>query len=316
MFIGLIFYEIKLIFPINQTEIKQNMAQQYSFSGHESFYCKQFWLKKGFDFVKSERKFSDPNAVVDLGVGKNMVSSINFWVKAFDIVDSNDVTTEIAEFLLGDNGVDPFIEDIGTVWLLHYLLVNKKKASIYNLVFNKLRLERYEFQKEQLHSFIKRECDKAEIAYNKNTVEKDIKVFLKNYVKPEGDKINVEEDYVGLLMDLNLVQHYQKINEHNRRVLWYSIESEQRSSLPIEVVLFTILDNQSYGNTISFRELLTEPDSPGLVFCLNPEGLYNKLTEIAKKYRGITFTETAGNQVFQLNGNIDKLDVLNDYYQK
>ncbi len=44
-----------------------------SFSGHESFHCRQFWLKKGYDFVQRRGKFSDKNAVVELGVGKNMV---------------------------------------------------------------------------------------------------------------------------------------------------------------------------------------------------------------------------------------------------
>ncbi len=46
------------------------------FSGHEKFHCRQFWLKKGYDFVQAGHKFSDKDAVVDLGVGKNMVGSI------------------------------------------------------------------------------------------------------------------------------------------------------------------------------------------------------------------------------------------------
>lgn len=59
----------------------------YRFSGHETFTCKQFWLKKGFDFLQgNERRFSDESAVVELGVGKNMVSSIAYWLKSFGVV--------------------------------------------------------------------------------------------------------------------------------------------------------------------------------------------------------------------------------------
>lgn len=47
--------------------------KQYSFSGHESFPCKTLWLKKGYDFVKENKDFNSPEAVIDLGVGKNMV---------------------------------------------------------------------------------------------------------------------------------------------------------------------------------------------------------------------------------------------------
>lgn len=291
------------------------MTPTLSFSGHESFYCKHFWLKKGFDFIKNNKKFSEEQAVVDLGVGKNMVSAISFWVKAFDIVKNTDDPTQIAEYLFSENGKDPYIEDIATVWLLHYHLIQKERASIYNLVFNKFRLERFEFTKTQLHNFIKRECHENGVTYNKNTVDKDINVFLKNYVKPHGDKINVEEDFVGLLMDLNLIENYQHTGPDNKKVDWYKIESDERIELPHQVVLYTILNNENYGNSISFRELLTEPNSPGLVFCLNAEGLHNKIQEIANHYSEITFTETAGNQVLQLNENKDKFEVLNDYYQ-
>lgn len=54
---------------------------KYSFSGHESFACKSLWLKKGYDFVVQNRDFNAPDAVIYLGVGKNMVSSIRYWLK-------------------------------------------------------------------------------------------------------------------------------------------------------------------------------------------------------------------------------------------
>ena len=57
-----------------------------SFSGHESFQCRNLWLKKGYEFTIAEGNFKDELAVVDLGVGKNMVSSIRFWLKAFGLV--------------------------------------------------------------------------------------------------------------------------------------------------------------------------------------------------------------------------------------
>lgn len=66
---------------------------KYTFSGHDSFQCRQLWLKKGFDYLQSRKSFSDAAAVVKLGVGKNMVSSIRYWLKAFNIIDDNDNLT-------------------------------------------------------------------------------------------------------------------------------------------------------------------------------------------------------------------------------
>lgn len=61
---------------------------KYTFSGHDSFQCRQLWLKKGFDFVKDGLDFNDEYSVVQLGVGKNMVSSISFWLKTFNNIDN------------------------------------------------------------------------------------------------------------------------------------------------------------------------------------------------------------------------------------
>jgi hypothetical protein len=49
-------------------------SNKLTFSGHDTFHCRQLWLKKGYDFVKNGNKFMDIEAVVLLGVGKNMVS--------------------------------------------------------------------------------------------------------------------------------------------------------------------------------------------------------------------------------------------------
>lgn len=58
---------------------------KYIFSGHESFPCKTLWLKKGYDFVNAEKDFNAPEAVVHLGVGKNMVAAVRYWYKAFGL---------------------------------------------------------------------------------------------------------------------------------------------------------------------------------------------------------------------------------------
>lgn len=94
------------------------MTTKYVFSGHESFPCKQLWLKKGYDFLVEGNNFNAPDAVVKLGVGKNMVSSIRYWLRAFAMT-MNDELTPMAHYLFDDkSGKDPFIEDLGTLWLL------------------------------------------------------------------------------------------------------------------------------------------------------------------------------------------------------
>src|SRR5215203_4457135 len=89
-------------------------ANKFIFSGHESFQCRQQWLKKGYDYVKSNKSFSDEDAVVELGVGKNMVNSVKFWLKAFSIIDTSEKITLFGDFIFNDEtGFDKYLEDEG-----------------------------------------------------------------------------------------------------------------------------------------------------------------------------------------------------------
>jgi len=291
------------------------MTGKLTFFGHESFVCKQFWLKKGYDFFEKYKKLNIDDAVVELGVGKNMVNAIRFWLKSFGLLNESDNINDLAKFLFGEKGSDPFIEDFGTVWLLHYYLIKTNKASIYNMIFNEFRKERLEFTRNQLHNFIKRKCEEYDFNYNENTVNSDIKVFLKSYIKPREGKIEIEDDFVGLLMDLELVKHQKaKDRDYNNLIDWYKIDNDVRDELPYQIVLHSILDNPSYGNSVSFKELQIGYNSPGMVFAINAEGLFNKIEQITECYNQIIFTETAGNQLLQFNSKPDKWAVLNDYY--
>lgn len=288
-----------------------------SFSGHESFICKQFWLKKVLDFVDNKRSFNDDTAVVELGVGKNMVASLRFWGRAFGIIDEKDMSTPLANYLFGLNSKDQYLEDLGTIWLLHYHLIKNNKASIYSSVFNEFRKERIDFTKEHLHSFLKRKCeDLAPHVYNINTIHTDINVFLRNYIKPEKDeKIEIEDDYSGLLIDLDLVKHYKQSID-DKITLWYKIEGQGRIDLPFQIVLYSILDNYRNQKSITFRELQVGLNSPGLIFALNADGLYNKIEQIQDYYKSIVYTETAGNQILQFKEELNPIEILNDYYGK
>ncbi len=290
----------------------------YRFSGHETFICKQFWLKKGYDHVKEKKSFQDDSAVVDLGVGRNMVTSINYWLRSFNVVDQDDQPTVFADCIFGKNGKDPFIEDIATIWLFHYFLVKTDHASIYNLFFNQFRKERQDFTKEQLHSFLKRKCDEASPRlYNSNTITHDINVLLRSYLKPDPteDKSDFEDNYSGLLIELSLLSRYKTKNfDDSSTINWYKVDSTYRYDLPYQIVFFSILDNFPNQQSISFKQLEVDPNSPGLVFALSPDSLYSKIEEIVEHNKKITFSNNAGVQELQFKSIPDKWKVLEDYY--
>jgi hypothetical protein len=277
-----------------------------TFSGHESFHCRPFWLKKGFDFVKSGNSFSD-KAGIELGVGRNMVGSIRFWLKAFDVVDDQNEIRPLADKLFSDEGWDPFLEDEATLWLLHFLLNEKRHSTIYNLIFSELRKVKPEFSKLHLVNTVQ-ELDSKQ---SDNIVEKDFSVFTRTYFSKESkDK---EESFSGLFTELELLSEVGVDNINNKL---YHINNKKQDSIPWQIVLYCILENREYSNSIGLTSLLTDKTGVGNVFAFTQEGLENKLVEIAENVTGITYKSDAGVQELQFkNEKPMGMEILKSYYE-
>lgn len=285
---------------------------KYTFSGHDSFQCRQLWLKKGYDYVQEGKNFNDEDAVVRLGVGKNMVSSIRFWLKAFNIIDSKDVPTEFGKRLFDDEtGYDPFLEDEASLWLLHYQLIKNGFSSIYPIIFNEFRKEKLFFNKEIFVNYVKRIGEaNPDLNFNENTVAKDFIVFA-NLYKSDPESKDVEDSFSGILSEIELLKTTGRGKDEQ-----YYIENTDRDNLPESIVLYVILDNPSYGNSISLNSLEFDINSPGSIFALNRSGLINKISDIVDDFYDITFTDQAGIKELQLKNKADAFTVLDRYYGK
>lgn len=292
--------------------IDNSLITKYTFSGHDSFQCRQLWLKKGFDYVQRGKSFNDEDAVVQLGVGKNMVSSIRFWLKAFNVIDNKDIPTEFGKRMFDDEiGYDPFLEDDGSLWLLHYQLVKNGYASIYYIIFNEFRKEKLFFNKETFVNYIKRIGESnSDLNFNENTVAKDFIVFT-NLYKSDSENKDVEDSFSGILSELDILKTTGKGKEEQ-----FFIDNNERDNLPETIVLFTIIDNPNYGSSISLNSLEFDINSPGSIFALNRSGLVNKISDIVSDYKEITFTDHAGIKELQLKNKLDGYTILDKYYGK
>lgn len=295
---------------------RQNI--KYTFSGHDTFQCRQLWLKKGYEFVKSGKSFNSESAVVDLGVGKNMVAAISYWMKAFDLLDKDGLLTEFAEYLFDAEGKDPFLEDEASLWLLHYHLVTKGLATTYSLVFNELRREKIEFTKENFISFVNRKTEGLGISnINLKTLSTDFDIFVKMYRLTNAQGKDIEDTFSGLLTDLNLLKHDHRKSDE-RSETYYFIDNVDRVEIPDEIILYAIIKSGGFEKSISLSAIEYNQDNVGSVFALNRTGIVNKLESIAssKKFKefGITYTDHAGIKELQFKSVPNPFDVLNKYY--
>ncbi len=279
---------------------------KYTFSGHESFSCKSLWLKKGYDFVVNGRNFNAPHSVIDLGVGKNMVASIRYWLKVFGIV-VNDETTNLGYYLFDeDNGKDRYLEDLATLWLLHFQIVSLQEASLYNMTFCGLQRERSAFEKEQLLSYVKLKMAESgkQNLFNANTVKKDIGVLLQNYSLPRKSQSN--EDFSSLLIDLDLIRESAE-----GRGYFFNVEGKRK--VVKEVFMYGLLSIKGTDNTIPFEII---QDKVGMAFCMSNIETIDMLKSLAEQYAEyMSYNDVAGIRQVQFMKSLDSFQVLDDYYE-
>jgi hypothetical protein len=119
-----------------------------SFAGHETFPFRYAWLKKGVDRVSADGTlFRRDDAMTRLGVGKNMVRSIRHWCLAAGVIEEVPgkssrpsgcfKVSPFGKALFGAKGLDPYLEDPATLWLLHWQVVtNGRRATTWFWAFS------------------------------------------------------------------------------------------------------------------------------------------------------------------------------------
>lgn len=283
-----------------------------TFSGHETFQCRHLWLKKGYDFVKSGNAFGDDDAVVKLGVGKNMVNSIRYWMRAFDLLEGSEQLSAFAKYFFEDEeGRDPYLEDDTSLWLLHHRLVRKEYATSYSLIFNELRKERMEFSKDNFVKFMQLKAEAGlNFVFNRNTIEGDFEVFVKLYLGTDSSGKDKEEIVSGIFPELSLVRRI----ERGKSATLYHIETNEKEQLPNEVLLFAILDDPGIGMSVSLDALERDYNSVGSIFAINRSGLVSKIEALCRDYPFLVYKDDAGVRELQFKSKPNPYKILDRYY--
>lgn len=287
------------------------LGKKPQFSGHETFPLRQLWLKKAFDAVtydtKGARKslFADESAIVDFGVGKNMVSSIRFWALACNIlVETPDhyETTSIGKLIFDDReGLDPYSEDIGTIWLLHWFLAsNPERTTTWYYLFN--HVVQQVFDRELIANSITDALKERSIKISSATLKRDVECCIRSYV-PRVDSDSPEELSEPLLGELGLVVHNSKDSFEFRR--------GAKRSLHDGIFGYTLLDYwqklENSGSVMAFDRIAHDYGSPGRVLKMDEGVIAERLIRLEQLSKGqIQWTEQAGLRQVTLKNNSDK----------
>jgi hypothetical protein len=294
------------------------------FAGHETFTLRYGWLKKAVDATSEDPLiFTRDDALISLGVGKNMVRSIRQWGLATGVLeeDANQPNnrgrairpSNLGMLLFGPDGLDPYLEDPATFWLLHWQLAARPGGpTTWHWAFN--YFPETEFTKDRLGSGLRDVAQQA--GWNRvaaSSLKRDVDCFIRTYVHSRPTRTAVSEDTLDCpLSELGLIQDLE-----SGRL--YTFVRDEHPSLPAPIVVYALLQfwesTAAERQTLTFDEVAYRPGSPGRVFKLSENALSEYLEAVEDHTdRALGYDVTAGLRQLYRRESVDALDVLRLQY--
>lgn len=286
------------------------------FRAHDTFFIRKGWLNKGMKNVQNDPQVfmgTNGNPMDILGIGANMVKALRYWLQAVGLTEELLNGRKVQAFtdfgtLVYEN--DPYIEEMGTLWLLHYkLATNKTEATAWYYFFNEFRLT--EFTRDdfviQLNNFIRLNDDEV----SERSLEDDYNCIINTYVpriKSNPEKVLPENNIDCPLGELGLIDIVNKKEKIYKKV------APKKDSLNPLIVLAVIADQAGEQREIKISALQNNACNVGKVFNLDIITLTNLLYKI-ELMGYIKVVRTAGLDVIQITSEIDFLGCVREYYR-
>ncbi len=259
------------------------------FSGHESFACRYAWLPKAYRALASNpATFGDvEQAMVTMGVGKNMVRSCRFWVEVMGVAapqrDKTLATTRFGEAVFNDAGFDPFLEDVRTLWLLHWNVAARTKDPLlaWDLLLN--RWPYAELTRSEALAAFQRESQRLNASHSAVTLGQHLDVFLRTYVSTPNSLGPREDSLDCPLAELELLQSVgeRPADGTGRREPVYAFRRDAKPEITTALFEYCLDDYWQRCHpeeaTLTYRDVAIAPGGMGQLFKLPEDDLRARL---------------------------------------
>jgi hypothetical protein len=274
------------------------------FGGHETFHVRDGWLYKGLQLlIEDPDGFADPHVADRLGVGRNMAKSIRHWLFATNLAEEDPTAprrkprpmraTEFGELVWQE---DTYFDQPGTWWALHTHIVNNPGfAAGWMWFFNSFAVER--FDRATCLENLSRHLQMTQTRQpSPKTLQRDLNCLLSTYSRTIPPKPQDPEDgHSCPFRELGLMTHFSTSG-------YFQLNSASKAIDPeiLGFVLSTAFPAaaQGQGTTdILLQDAVRQPGSPGRVFVLNPETLFDvvsKCDALSGPKTGISLAGHAG----------------------
>ncbi|MES0100646.1 DUF4007 family protein [Mesorhizobium sp. M0019] len=286
------------------------------FAGHETFPLRLLWLKKAYDVVANggadRRTFQEQHAIARFGVGKNMALAMRHWALAAGVISDGEtlmLPTKFGDMIFGEKGgLDPYLENDSTLWLIHSHLVGAPEvATTFFYAFN--LLNQASFSREDLTEAVAEVVRARSGRATIDTIKRDVEVFVRSYVSRNSD--TGEDASEPLLAELGLLREVRSTGQ---------LEFVRGPKHSLSDGVFAVVLKRFWSRwhpqspTLSVEQACYGVGSPGRIFKLDEDSLVARLMLVAEITDGaIQWTDTAGLRQVALTtqlGCVNELDLI------
>ncbi|MER9977740.1 DUF4007 family protein [Mesorhizobium sp. M0085] len=266
----------------------------YRFSGHETFACRYAWLPKAYRAIQADPHifFNEDAAMVELGIGKNMVRALRFWVDAMGVArpsaERTHAITELGDAIFGEDGCDPFLEETKTLWLLHWTLSSAAAPALFAWNYLLGSWPYPEFSRsEALAAFI-RQSQRLGYTHSSVTLSQHLDVFLHTYQSARSARVGIEDSLDGPFVELRLLQQTgERRSDAGRWESVYAFRREPKPEITDDLFAYALLDYWDRvapaEKTMLVRTVVSAPGAPGQSFKLPEEDVRSRLETLSRE---------------------------------
>lgn len=259
--------------------------------GHSSFYLRNGWVKKGVEYVqknKDENIFSKNNikAIDELGIGSVMVQSLKFWLIMLDIIGKKDKELYLKREIEYILKMDPYLQKINTLWLLHTYIMEREKKDENPVLWNLFIKNKKNsvFTEEEARDILALFYKEEKEVVSERSIRDSISVFIKTYYKDIDLKVDPEDNLFSPFIKLNYLQKNENGKYYFRDIYNTEIAEELIFFLLKRIVKdkqISIMDSYSYINGIikmrinEYEKLISKLENREFLFVDRAAGLQN-----------------------------------------
>jgi hypothetical protein len=215
-------------------------------------------------------------------------------------------------------GLDPFLEDHSSNWLLHWLISTNTHAPFFawECLFN--RWPTAEFSSSAVVEAFRKEAEQNQRAASLVTLKQHWEVFLHSYRPPRGTR---GEDHLDCALSvLGLIQEAgERQNPTGKWETLYAFDTGPKTAIPQQLFSFFVHDwwNRAFPSeqTVALRELVAGSHSPGRILRMAESEILQRVSNLAQTQPNVFQTTESANlrQLQRLRGSTGHSDLRGAY---